>query len=275
MFLNIEEIAQELYSMSCRSKPTYKHHARIKDKPYHKLYWKAWFYFFIAGIISKPSFRLSSPQIKDKRMEGCWKNDLVLATCLRPWLSLLHLVPAKASRPQPLPPLCHSGHGWHSPPPHPSVYSLCHSSNNDSFTEAAVRGWSKALSSSQGMQLSCLHISTNLETSSLIEPLSFVFSHPAGITIHITAHIHILFLKSTAFTLILINKDGYLPWSLSWCKISGSGFWRIFVNDLLQSRINSHCWLQFVHIVPVINTYWFTLRSYLGFALPVGGCLAY
>ena len=99
--------------------------------------------------VSKPSFDLWS------HLQGAclfrWKTRiwrdargmrLVFATCLRPWLF----------------PACHgslllppsslwTGHGWHSPPLHPSVYSLYHPSVNDSFTKAAVWGSSNACSS--------------------------------------------------------------------------------------------------------------------------------
>lgn len=139
--------------------------------------------------VSKPSFHLwthpqGSPQIKDKRMEPCLRIEARLCHMPSPLaFSLVLLLPAKAPcfSLDPLfvtlamggiPPLCI-----------PLVYSLYHPSINDPFTEAAEWGLSRACSSFRGMQLSCLHISRDLETCALTEPLSCVFSRLTGITI--------------------------------------------------------------------------------------------
>lgn len=110
----------------------------------------------------------------------------------------------QGSLPQPRPPLHHPGHGWHSPPLHPSVYSLYHPSINDPFTEAAEWGLSRACSSFWGMQLGCLHISRDLETSALTEPLSCAFSHLTGIKICWLTQIS----KSRAVTSTLLKEGG-------------------------------------------------------------------
>lgn len=163
--------------------------ARIKSDQHHMLYWETWFYFFIACAVLKPPFHLwthphgSALLRKQTRssLEACGSS---LPRAFTLGFFFFSLLPAacQGSLLQPRPPHRHFGHGWHSPPLHPSVYSLCHPSINDPFTEAVLWGLSKACSSFWGMQLSGLHITGDLKTSALITPLSCAFFHLSATT---------------------------------------------------------------------------------------------
>ena len=228
-----------------RSKPTCKLHAWIKDNPYHKLKKQILFVYYVFSLKAILSCLNSSSGLSsDKRQEdGAMLEEWGLSLPHAFALGFLSFAPAacQGSLPQPLPPLHHFCHGWHSPPLHPSVYSLYHPSINEPFTEAAEPGLS---SSFWGMQPSCLHISRDLKTSALIEPLLCVVSHPAGITIYWTSQ---SLVQSHWFLWRrMANSQGPDPWSKISRSASGlnlelvGSWWRLVMTAHLTCSSHIH-----------------------------------